>query len=248
MDKKRKVLLTGAAGRIGTAYRKHVGDRYALRLCDIRPVDDPAGHGTEVVDLADPDAAQRACEGMETVVHLAADPRTTAEFYKDLLDANFKATYNIFRAAKDQGCQRVIFASSVNAIGAYPHTRQVREEDAPCPGNVYGVSKAFGESLGSYFAHVENLSTIAIRIGAVVELAKIEPGPPEHWHQIVITYDDLNHLLDQCIETPDIRFAVVHGASNNRVNWMDITETSRLLDYHPQDDAFTRLTPPAPPD
>src|SRR5215475_13352798 len=143
MSDKRKILLTGAAGRIGTAYRKHADQQYSFRLVDIQPISDPDGHETMILDLADPDAARRACEGMDTVIHLAADPRTTAEFYQDLIGPNFKATYNIYRAAKDAGCARLIFASSVNAVGAYPHERQVRVTDAPCPGNVYGASKAF---------------------------------------------------------------------------------------------------------
>lgn len=238
---KPKLLITGAAGRIGTAYRKHLaerGDLYALRLLDRKPIADADGHDTMLADLADPEAARRACEGMDTVLHLAADPRTSAEFYRDLLDANFKATYNVFRAAKDQGCKRVIFASSVNAVGAYPHERQVRTEDAPCPGNIYGVSKAFGESLGAYFASVEKLSNICIRIGGVGRVEDINPGPPSGWHGIFVSYRDLNQLLDRCIEAPNIAYAVVHGLSNNRHNWMDLTSTRALLGYEPQDDAY----------
>ncbi len=189
-------------------------------------------------DLSDPEAARRACEGVGTVVHLAANPHTTAEFYKDLLDANFKATYNIFRAAGDAGCERLIFASSVNAVGAYPHEKQVRVGDSPCPGNVYGVSKAFGESLGAYFAQVEKLSNICIRIGAVGDLDTLPKDTTDFVRSIFISYRDLCHLLDRCIETPDIDYAVVHGVSNNRVKWLDLTETSQLLDYHPLDDAF----------
>ncbi|HLK57183.1 MAG TPA: NAD(P)-dependent oxidoreductase [Chthonomonadaceae bacterium] len=238
MHSKRNILLTGAAGHIGTAYRKHAGKQYAFRLVDIKPIGDPEGHETQIADLADPDAARRACEGMDTVIHLAADPRTTAEFYKDLLDPNFKATYNMYRAAKDAGCARLIFASSVNAVGGYPHERQVRATDAPCPGNVYGASKAFGESLGAYFGHAEGLSSICIRIGAVGELSHLRADTPDYVRSIFITFRDLCHLLDRCVETPNIPFAVVHGVSKNRVNWLDLTETSRLLDYHPVDDAF----------
>jgi NAD+ dependent glucose-6-phosphate dehydrogenase len=205
---------------------------------DIAEIAEPAGHETATLDMADPAAARQACEGIDTVVHLAADPRTTAEFYNDLLGPNFKATYNIYRAAKDAGCARLIFASSVNAVGAYPHERQVRASDAPCPGNVYGASKAFGESLGAYFANVEGLSNISIRIGAVGELSGLSANAPEQVRSIFITYRDLCHLLDRCIETPDIRVVVVHGVSNNLRNWLDLTETSRLLDYHPVDDAF----------
>ncbi len=169
MSDKRKVLLTGAAGRIGTVYRKHAGERYVFRLVDIRPISDPGGHEAMTLDIAEPEAARRACAGIHTVIHLAANPHTGAEFYKDLVDPNFKATYNMYREAKDSGCERLIFASSVNAVGAYPHERQVRERDAPCPGNVYGASKAFGESLGAYFAHGEKLPNISIRIGAVID-------------------------------------------------------------------------------
>jgi len=236
---KRRVLLTGAAGRIGTAFRKHAGDRYTFRLADIKPVLDPDGHEVLTCDLADPEAARLACDGMQTVIHLAANPHTTAEFYKDLLEPNFKATYNMYRAAKDSGCERLIFASSVNAVGAYPHERQVRESDAPCPGNVYGASKAFGESLGAYFAYGnEKLSNISIRIGAVGDPKNLPADTPDFVRAIYISFRDLCHLLDRCVETPDIAYAVIHGVSNNRHNWLSLTETSRLLDYHPQDDTF----------
>jgi NAD+ dependent glucose-6-phosphate dehydrogenase len=235
----RSVLLTGAAGRIGTAYRKHATARYAFRLADINPISEPDGHEVLTIDLSDFDSARSACEGVHTVVHLAANPHTTAEFYRDLLDANFKATYNIFRAAKDAGCERVVFASSVNSVEGYPNERQVRPGDAPCPGNVYGASKAFGESLGAYFGSVEGLSNICIRIGAVGELHNLRPDAPDHVRAIFITMRDLCTLLDRCIETRDISHAVVHGVSNNRHNWLDLTETSHLLDYHPVDDAFS---------
>jgi nucleoside-diphosphate-sugar epimerase len=154
-----------------------------------------------------------------------------------LLDPNFKATYNVYRAAKDAGCLRVIFASSINAVSGYPTDRPIYPQDAPCPANVYGVSKAFGESLGSYFAYCEGLSVICIRIGAVGRPGKIKPGIAD-WLRDFVSYADLSHLFDRCIETPDIPFAIAHGVSNNRELWMDLAATRELLGYHPQDDAF----------
>ena len=237
MANKRKVLITGAAGYIGTFYRQHVGDRYDLRLVDHKPIQDSGRFESLVLDLADPDSARNACNGIETVLHLAAEPRTSAEFYNDLLEPNFNGVYNIFRAAKDQGCQRVIFASSINAVRGYPTDRQIRPEDAPCPANIYGASKAFGESLGAYFAACEGLSVISVRIGWVGK-----PGvwdQPEHWARaIFVSESDLCQLFDRCIETPGIRHAVVHGSSNNRTCWMDLTSSRELLGYEPKDDAF----------
>ncbi len=237
MNEQYRLLITGAAGRIGTYYRKHLGERYALRLVDNRPVQEPAGHETMLLDLADLEAARQACAGMETILHLAADPRTEAEFYQDLLDPNFKATYNIYRAAKDEGCSRVIFASSINAVAGYPPDRQIRESDAPCPLNVYGASKAFGESLGAYFAAVEGLSVIAVRIGWVGTIDQ-PPSADDKGRAIFVSYADLAQLFDRCIETPSISFAVVHGVSNNRVQRLDLTATRELLGYAPKDDAF----------
>ena len=109
--------MTGAAGRIGSAFRRHVGDRYALRLADrtTGPIEAIARPDDEAIllDVADPEACQAACTGIYTVLHLAAYPSPAADFYGSLLNNNIKGAYNIFRAAKDQGCQRVMFASSI---------------------------------------------------------------------------------------------------------------------------------------
>jgi nucleoside-diphosphate-sugar epimerase len=75
---------------------------------------DAATQGQDLLalDVADLAACQEACKTIDTVIHLAADAGPEADFYGSLLDNNIKGTYNIFRAAKDQGCRRVIFASS----------------------------------------------------------------------------------------------------------------------------------------
>src|SRR5437762_9272138 len=113
MAEARKVLVTGAAGRIGSDFRRLYGARYRFRLIDRRPIAEPAGHETLEGDLAELEVARRACAGMDTVLHLAADPNAAADFYETLLSANIQATYNVFAAAKEAGCRRVIFASSI---------------------------------------------------------------------------------------------------------------------------------------
>lgn len=236
-----RVLVTGAAGRIGTAFRLHVGDRYQLRLADktTDSLNAIKQHPDEVVgfDLTDLDACQHACAGIGTVLHLGGDPSPEADFYASLLDNNVKATYNIFRAAVDQGCRRVIYASSLQTVEAYELDVQANENMRVRPGNVYGVTKCFGEALASRFADAEGLSSIAVRIGFFAEPEEL-PGQSARDLSAFVSPRDLSDLFVRCIETPDIPFAIVAGISNNRFKRVDLASTRELLGYEPRDDAF----------
>jgi len=234
-----RVLLTGAAGRIGSAFFVAAAKRYRFRLAD-RAVDDlesRAGHEVIALDVADPAACRAACDGVDVVVHLAADPSPEADFYGSLLENNVKGTYNVFRAAADAGCRRVVFASSIHVVVGHP-PEQVVEPDAPVrPLNMYGVSKCFGEAVAACFARAEGLSSIAIRIGAY-EAPWVRATPTPDWLSAYISVRDMNQLLVRAIEAPDIDFAIVHGISDNRIKRLDLTETRALLGYDPQDDGF----------
>jgi len=237
-----RILVTGAAGRVGTAFRRYAGDRYAFRLVDRAAGALTAmaqmGDETLTLDVADPDACQTACEGVATVLHLAADPSPGADFYASLLDGNIKGAYNIFRAAADQRCQRVIFASSAQAIEAYPVDIQVRMDMPLRPKNLYGVSKCFGEAVASYFADVEGLSSIVVRVANFLADPEALRGASARDLSAFVSARDLGQLLVRCIEAPNIPFAVVPAVSNNRFKRMDLTIARELLGYEPQDDAF----------
>jgi len=238
----RRILLTGAAGRVASAFREYVGDRYRLRLADraTEKLANARSQEQEIfeLDIADLEACQIACKDIDTVIHLAADANAKATFYESLLDNNVKGVYNIFRAARDQGCQRVIFASSIRAVEAYPLDTQVHPSMPVHPIDMYGACKCFGEAVASYFAHMEGLSSIAVRLGAFDKV----PPPGQRLSarnlSAFISRRDISHLLVQCIEVLDIQFALVHGVSNNRFKRLDIAETRKLLNYQPQDDAF----------
>lgn len=236
----RKVLLTGAGGRIGTAFRAFEGSRYDLRLVDrdISQIGDAGDSEVVEANLADLDVCQQLCAGIDTVLHLAGDPSPRADFYESLLDNNIKSVYNIFRAAKDQGCRRVIFASSIQVIEGYPLDVQARPESPIKPMNMYAVCKAFGEATAHYFAYAEGLSSIAVRVGGY-------EGNRVDWStrdgralSAFVSKRDLSHLFVQCIETEDVQFAILQAVSDNRFKRMDITSTRATVGYQPQDDAF----------
>lgn len=239
MARERSVLVTGAAGNIGATWARHAADRYRLLLLDRSEADlDPvAGCGeTMAVDLADLDTLKSACRGVDTVVHLAATPDPSA-VWPELLESNITGTYHAFVAAKAAGCRRVVYASSIHAVSGHDPRRQVRTDDPVNPGSLYGVSKCFGEALGRYMAEQEGLSTIAIRIGAFqpITTATADDGPA--FMDSFVSHRDMCHLLDRAVEAPDeIRFAIVHGLSDNRFNRLDLSDTRELLGYEPRDD------------
>jgi nucleoside-diphosphate-sugar epimerase len=235
-------LLTGAGGRIGTAFRAFVGDRYDLRLVDRDggKIVEANGHPVLEADTSDLDACQQLCAGIDTVVHLAADPSPRADFYGSLLDNNIKSVYNIFRAAKDQGCRRVVFASSIQVIEGYPLDVQAHPESPIKPMNMYAVGKAFGEATAHYFAYAEGLSSIAVRIGAYEGNRELHK-PDGRTLSAFVSQRDLSHLFVQCIEVENLQFAIVHGVSDNRFKRMDITSTRALVGYHPVDDSFQKF-------
>lgn len=237
------VLLTGAAGRIGTAFRQAHGNRYRFRLADLRTeaLHSTPGEGHEIVrlDIADAAACAAACAGIDTVVHLAADPSPDAEWEGSLLANNIQGVVNVFRAASEAECRRVVFASSVHAVGGLLDEGTIPDNAPPHPTNLYGASKAFGEAIASTYAD-EGLSGIAIRIGAY-DAPWFYEFRDANAAMAYVSPRDLNNLLVLCIETAGIRYAVVAGISDNARKRFDLEHTRKLLGYAPRDDGFAAL-------
>lgn len=240
MSERRFILLTGAAGRIGTAFRLQHGGDYRFRLADLHidGLAETPGAGHEVIrlDVADAAACAAACQGIDTVIHLAADPSPEADWESSLLDNNIRGVVNIFRAANDAGCRRVIFASSAHVVGGHPPDDTIPDDAPPRPTNLYGASKAFGEAIASTYS-TAGLSGIAIRIGAYDAPWFHEYGTAQD-AAAYISPRDMNQLLVRCLETPEIPYAVVAGISDNRHKRFDLVRTMALLGYSPEDDGF----------
>jgi nucleoside-diphosphate-sugar epimerase len=245
MDKNKKILITGAAGKIGSFLTSHLVGRYDCVLTDIRPPEDAHGYPFIAADISDLEAMRTVCRGIDTVVHLAADPNRKAT-WESLLPRNVIGAYNVFEAAAEAGCRRVIFASSINAVDGYPSEMQVHTNMPVRPPNLYGATKAWGEALARYYADQRGLSAICLRFGAVA----VSQGNPEtvpnpnlpkspFFYSIVLTYEDMVRLVVASLEAPDdLRFGIFHGVSDNRFKRLDISDAREVLGYKPEDDAF----------
>ena len=226
----RRVLLTGAAGNIGSCLRAGLGDELdELRLTDVREPDPPSDSFI-AADLADGEAVMRAVEGVEAVVHLGA-VRSEAPFDR-LLGPNVVGTFNVLDAARRAGVRRVVFASSNHATGFYPVDERLTGAEPPRPDGLYGATKAFGEALARMYSDRFGLEVICLRIGSFGE----RPSGPQGLH-MWLSPGDAVRLFRACLSADDVDFLTVYGVSANTRSWWDLGEAARLLGYEPQDDA-----------
>lgn len=245
LGRKLRVAVTGAAGRIGSFFVAHSGDRYELTLIDHPKVTMPpevarAGR-MKPADLADLEGLKKAFGDADVVLHLAAVPSPTAT-WDDLHRNNIVGTYNAMVAAKAAGCGKIVFASSIHAVSGYPQGFQVHPEDAVNPGDLYGVTKCFGEAMGRYMSEQHDMSVIVVRITGFKPLEKALEQDSYRIMNAFVSRRDLAHLFDCAIDDVRLRFAVVHGESMNRFNRLNIALTRELLGYRPQDD-LTQVNP-----
>jgi uronate dehydrogenase len=222
------ILLTGAAGGVAGMIRPLLRPHYRLRLSDRGPVADRDGAEEEVTaDLGDPAALARAAAGVDGIVHLGGQSVEAA--WPVILAANIEGTFNLFEAARQQGVGRIVFASSNHAVGFYRRDETIGAEAAPKPDSRYGLSKAFGESLGGLYAGRYGLSVLSIRIGNVA-------GRPLDRRRLAIWISprDLVQLIRIGLDGDWDGHEVVYGMSDNARAWWDNANALRL-GYRPQD-------------
>jgi NAD+ dependent glucose-6-phosphate dehydrogenase len=230
---KKRVLITGAAGRIGSSLAESLRDRYDLRVLYNRTIPErPPVDDVHVADVSDYAALAPALAGVDAVVHMAADPSPRAT-WESVRDKNIAGTYNVYEAARAAGCRKVVFASTNHVMGMYDRDRQwpIYADQPVRPDSLYGVSKAFGETLGRYYADQHGLSVICLRIGWFLTEPRDEIGL---W--MWLSPRDCAQVVWRSIESP-LPYGVFYAISRNSRRHWDITETIERLGYRPEDDS-----------
>ena len=221
------VLLTGAAGRIGTMLRERLPDYgVALRLFDREPL-----AGGIVGDVADPVALDEAFTGdLDAVVHLAGQP--TEAPWTRVREDNIEGAYQLFEAARRHGVGRVVYASSNHAVGFTARGFEDLPADTqPRPDTLYGVSKVFGEALARYYVERYGLQVACLRIGTC------STTPPDYRSLATwLSPDDCARLVHAALIAPDLTYALVWGVSANTRRWWSL-DAGRAIGYEPLDDA-----------
>lgn len=217
------ILITGAAGRLGTELRRGLAPlARRLRLTDVAPVADLQPNEEALCfDLADEAATHAACHGVDAIVHFGGVPLERP--WEQILNANIRGSYHVYEGARKHGVRRVVYASSVHAIG-YHRLEDHIDADAPHrPDGLYGLSKCFTEDLGRLYWDKFGIETAALRIFSSF------PEPADRrmlWSWL--SFADCIRLVTAALTAPRVGFTLSFGLSDNAVNPVDNRRAGHL--------------------
>jgi UDP-glucose 4-epimerase len=227
-----RILVTGGCGFLGANFVQR-----ARRAGHVASIVDIASGADHVLDVGDPAAVASLVAEIQpdAIVHLAAaltdvgesDPVATVRL-------NALGTAALFAAAEATGVERVIYASSISAVG--PTSGSVGDDARLSPGNVYGATKAFGEHLARAMSARPKAPTyLGLRFGYVYGpgrvrgwrdlqalIERVAGGQrdlvyPDYADAIDWTWvDDAADILLRSVERPLPRVAVVNVVGDKR--------------------------------
>ncbi len=227
----KKLVLTGAAGRLGSYLRGPLS-----KMCDqlvstdiAQSIDNLAANETYVhADVANMDEIGPLLEGADMVVHFGAIVDEAP--FEELLGPNFIGSYNVWEAASRHGVRRVVYASSIHAVGMYPKNQAIGIDVPHRPDTFYGLAKCFSEDLGRMYWEKRGLECVCLRILSCAQVTN--PRAVGSW----LSYDDMILLVQRAIDTPIVGFSVIYGVSDNDRAPVD-NSGARHLGFRPRDNA-----------
>lgn len=226
-----KLVLTGAAGRLGSYLREPLA-KMCDELISTDIIEDIGklydGERYEQADLASLDDMMRVLEGADQVIHFGAYGDETE--FDTILGPNIIGAYNVWEAAYQHKLRRVVYASSIHAVGMHSRTDFIGTDVPHRPDTFYGLAKCFSEDLASLYWDKRGLESVCMRILSCAQVNNARALGS--W----LSYDDLIHLVTQSINTPTTGFTVVYGVSNNDRAPVDNSNAS-FLGYRPKDNA-----------
>ncbi len=234
-----KLLVTGAAGLVGTMIRPHLAEQYShVLLTDIEPVADlEENESFEKGDLADFDFINGLASKCDGILHLGGMVGAAYTF-EEIIGPNYIGTHNVFTAACRNGISNVVYASSHHAVGFIRRGEPIDEKTPHRPDSEYAVSKAFGESAASFFVDNFGINILSIRIGYVGTEVEFERRL-HTW----ISPRDLAQLVGIGLTTENLEHEIVYGVSDVEEPFFDNSNATRL-GYKPKDRAVDFVTSP----
>ena len=249
-----RIAITGASGNVGRELLDAFDDADDVLAFSHSEHDDL---DTELLDVTDSDDVAEKLDNVDVVVHLAGASSPDAD-WETVLETNVEGTKHVLDAAVENGIDRVVFASSNHAVGTYNAADDDPESmtigyaepvagDAPTrPDSFYGASKAACEALAKFYADTKGLEVVNLRIGWYMSEDDLvataggdgEPGKRRFARALWLSPRDCRdvHRKAATVDLPE-NPVTVNAVSRNDERYHSITETMRLLDYAPRDNA-----------
>jgi len=226
-----KLVLTGAAGRLGSYLREPLA-AMADSLVSSDIADDVGklfpGETYVKADLSDLDAIMALTKDADMIVHFGAYGDEGS--FDQILGPNIVGAYNIWESAYQNKVRRVVYASSIHAVGMHPKTDFIGTDAPHKPDTFYGLAKCFSEDLASLYWDKRQVESVCMRILSCAQVTSARALGS--W----LSYEDLIHLVERSINTPVTGFTVVYGVSNNDRAPVDNANAS-YLGFRPKDNA-----------
>ena len=241
-----KIGITGAEGTIGSVLRKGLSNKYKIISFTLQTQD----FESVQIDLSNNNEIKGKFEGLDALIHLAADPRPEAS-WESVKKNNIEATFNVYNEVKNAGVKKIIFASTNHTqhgdtLLTTPETLDLKKnkilslENNTNPDSLYAVSKLFGEDLGKYFSEQHKIKFIGLRIGWIVkgDDPTIMCGTPseDYLRSMYLSHRDCIQAFERALESSR-DFLIAYAISNNSTKVFDLKETSRTLNFYPEDDS-----------
>lgn len=226
-----RLLITGAAGNLGRELRRGLAPLARVRRLTDRAEMEPAGEGEEIMqaDVGDFDAMMNVVEGCDAVVHFGAAP--VERPWEEILNSSIKGGYNVYEAARRHGIRRVVYASSIHAVGYVRREEGADTDTEHRPDTLYGLSKCFVEDLAKLYFMKFGVESVCLRINSCF------PEPADRRHLATwMSFRDLIQLVTRSLTAERVGFTVCYGISDNRERFFS-NEKVRHLGYVPQDSA-----------
>ena len=226
-----KIVLTGAGGRLGSYLREPIS-----KLCknlvstDIKKNIGPLYENEKFIqaDLSNFDEINPIIENASMVCHFGAIVDELP--FDKLLGPNYVGSYNIWESSRRHKVKRVIYSSSMHAVGMYPKTMTLKTDTPHRPDSFYGLAKCFTEDLAKMYFEKNKIEAVCLRIASCAPVNNARSL--SSW----LSYNDLIKLVIKAIDTPYTGYTVIYGISNNDRKNVDNSNASHI-GYIPEDNA-----------
>lgn len=237
---KQRVLITGAAGTVGTTLWQawEQQDNYTLTLSDINPIEEANSRVLEA-DIQDYAAMKTLCQDQDVLVHLAYIRKDNLGIETGQV-SDIGASMYLFEAARECEVQKIVYASTNHVSGwneKLSTPPRFSTGDQFRPDGWYGAMKGMAEIAGRYLVDAHDMRFISIRIGSYN--GTYEPNGIRHCSTL-LTPRDCVQLFQLAVDyNGPVQYLITYGRSANsdgyQQSYLDISGAVEVLGYEPQD-------------